>query len=148
MTSFLDEGATVLANLDRDEHLREFQERGHDGSLRFQRCAACAYLRYPASAICPQCLSGEAEWVVDSGEGAVWSFCVYRRAFHPAFAPLVPYAVALVELDSGPRLLTNIVNLSPASIHIGLRGRAAPRALPGGASLVYFTATRPEKDQP
>jgi uncharacterized OB-fold protein len=119
----------------------EYSQEGNDGVLRFQQCERCGYRRYPAAALCPECLAVEAIWKADSGEGTVWSFCVYHKAFHPAFAALLPYAVALVELDSGPRLITNIVDVPIADIHIGLRGRAMPKALPQGGSLVYFFAS-------
>lgn len=137
---YLAAGADVLAPAELSRHLRDFQRHGQDGQLRFQRCAACGYLRYPAAGCCPQCLHPVADWVADSGAGTVWSFCVYRRAFHPAFAGLLPYVVALVELDSGPRLVTNLPDLPPERVRIGLRGRAVPYPLPDGGSLVYFLA--------
>lgn len=137
---FLAAAASVLGDGPADRHQREFQRQGRDGRLRFQRCVGCGYLRHPPAGICPECLGGEATWVTDPGAGQVWSFCVYRRAFHPAFAALVPYVVALVELDSGPRLVTNVVDLPPEQVRVGLRGRAVPHPLPGGGSLVCFLA--------
>ena len=51
-----------------------------------------------------------------SGRGKVFSFVTYHRVYHPAFAKEVPYVVALVELDEGPRLLTNIVGVPPQQV--------------------------------
>lgn len=51
-----------------------------------------------------------------SGRGKVFSFVTYHRVYHPAFAKEVPYVVALVELEEGPRLLTNIVGVPPDAV--------------------------------
>jgi uncharacterized OB-fold protein len=117
------------------------RRRGAEGDLVFQRCSACGYLRYPPAPLCPECLSPDSAWETDPGTGRIWSFCVYHRAYTPAFADLVPYAVALVELDSGPTIVTNVLGQPPDQVRIGLRGVAAPRVLPGGTSLVHFTVT-------
>jgi uncharacterized OB-fold protein len=138
LDAYLVAGAAMLTD---DPESAEFSRRGSDGVLRFQQCDRCGYRRYPAAALCPECLATEATWTADSGHGTVWSFCVYHKAFRPAFAALLPYVVALVELDSGPRLITNIVDVPVVDVHIGLRGRAGPQPLPGGLSLVYFFAS-------
>lgn len=147
LAAYLAAGADTLSTMESDVELEQFQAHGLDGRLRFQKCDQCEYLRYPAAAVCPQCLAGEATWTVDSGDATVWSFCVYHRAFRPAFAALVPYAVALVELDSGPRLITNLVDVPIGDVRIGLRGRAVPHPVAGGGSLVYFFASFPTGGQ-
>ena len=53
-----------------------------------------------------------------SGRGKVFSFVIFHRVYHPAFAEEVPYVVALVELDEGPRLLTNIVGVPPEEVRL------------------------------
>lgn len=140
-------GARVLADAETDEELAELRRRGAGGELVLQRCANCGYLRYPPASLCPECLSRDASWVTDPGTGEIWSFCVYHRAFTKPFADLVPYVVALVVLDSGPQLITNVVDRAPGQVHIGQRGVAAPRALPDGGSLIYFTVTEQPKDE-
>jgi uncharacterized OB-fold protein len=69
-----------------------------------QRCDACSHYRYPPLARCPECSGQEAQWVEVGPSGTVWSFAVYHRALHPSFAADVPYTVAVVELDDGPRI--------------------------------------------
>lgn len=115
-----------------------------DGTLRFLRCSRCGYLRSPRGTRCPECLSTDAGWQADAGTGTVWSFCVYRRAFQPAFANALPYNVALVELDSGPRLVSNVLSCPPGDLAVGLRVRATTRTPPGGRPLVYFVPDRAE----
>lgn len=80
------------------------------GRLLIQECRGCGHRWLPAREHCPQCLSGEAEWVPSAGRGRIVSWVVYHTAYDDAFAGRVPYDVTLVELDEGPRLLTNIVD--------------------------------------
>ena len=82
-----------------------------DGTLSFQRCARCSNAWLPPRDACPGCLSPEWGWEAASGRGRVLSWVVYHRAYHPAFAERVPYNVAVVELDEGPRLVTNILGV-------------------------------------
>ena len=67
--------------------------------LRVQRCKECRALRFPASAICPECLASAAEWSPITPVGQLWSFVVYHRALAPSFAADVPYVVGVVELE-------------------------------------------------
>lgn len=55
-----------------------------------------------------------------SGRGTVYSFYVAHRPAHPAFRDRVPYVVALVDLEEGPRMMTNIVDCPPEDVHIGM----------------------------
>jgi uncharacterized OB-fold protein len=140
-------GARVLAEAGPDEApLAELRRRGAGGELVLQRCASCGYRRFPPAPLCPECLSPDGDWVTDPGTGHIWSFCVYHRAYSPAFAALVPYVVALVQLDSGPSLVTNVLDRPAARVRIGQRGVVAPYPLRGGGSLAYFTVTDPDPE--
>jgi uncharacterized OB-fold protein len=88
--------------------------------LVVQRCNGCGTPRFPARTICSRCLSRDAAWVPVSGRGTVFSFVVMHQANHPGFAAEVPYAVVVVELDEGPRLLSNVVDCPVDEIRIGL----------------------------
>jgi uncharacterized OB-fold protein len=87
---------------------RPFWDGAAAGELRLQRCITCGHLRYPISSVCPACLSPDAEWVALSGSGTVLSYVRFHRSYHPAWEHRVPYVVALVQLDEGPRLFSNI----------------------------------------
>jgi uncharacterized protein len=84
--------------------------------LRFQKCKTCGHVRWPASFICPICYSRETEWIVSGGKGKVYTFVVYHVAYDPAFESDLPYVVADVELEEGPRLVTNIVGCRPEEV--------------------------------
>ncbi len=87
-----------------------FWEGCRNGQLLLQRCVACQTWRYPPAPICPHCSEMETEWLLSSRKGRIHSFVIYHRAFHPAYADEVPYAVALVELDEGIRMLLRVVD--------------------------------------
>ncbi len=90
--------------------------------LRLQRCEDCAVLRFPVSPVCYSCLSDRAEWEPMSGRAALGTWIVVERATgNAAWQEVAPYVVALVNLDEGPRLTTNIVGIDPEDLHYGMR---------------------------
>ena len=80
--------------------------------LRFQKCKECGHIRWPPSIICPKCHSMAHEMITAKGTGKIFTFAVYHQAYHPAFEKELPYVVAIVELEEGVRLLSNIVGCS------------------------------------
>lgn len=78
------------------------------GQLLFQQCKTCGHMRWPASVICPVCYSSDYEVVEVSGKGKLYSFVVFRRAFHPKVIDALPYIVATIDLIEGPRILASI----------------------------------------
>ena len=90
------------------------------GELRMQKCGDCGHVRFPPSVVCPRCLSERSQWTRLSGRGTVWSWVVFHQAYYPGYADDVPYNTAIVELEEGPRMHTNIVNCSNDEIRIGM----------------------------
>ena len=91
-----------------------------EGRLELQRCAKCKHWRFPPSVVCPKCLAFEHEWAPVSGRATIYSFIVVHRPQHPGFAKDAPYNVALVELEEGPRMHTNIVECANEDLKIGM----------------------------
>lgn len=83
------------------------------GHLVFQRCS-CGHAWLPPRRQCPHCLGDDVRWERASGRGRLVSWVVYHQAYHEAFAHRLPYNVAVVALDEGPRLITNITGDSSA----------------------------------
>ena len=81
-----------------------------DGNLKYQHCTHCGHSWLPARSACPDCLAVDAEWRVSRGRGKVVSWVVYHHAYADFLKDWVPYDVTIVELDEGPRLLTNVIN--------------------------------------
>ena len=93
-------------------------EAAHEKRLVIQRCAACATLRHPPGPACPRCHSFEWDTVEASGRGTVYSYVVAHHPKHPAFD--YPLLVALVELEEGTRLITNLVGVEPEAVEIDM----------------------------
>ncbi|VTU45663.1 putative nucleic-acid-binding protein containing a Zn-ribbon (plasmid) [Variovorax sp. SRS16] len=98
---------------------RPFWDACRAGRLCLQRCDNCAHIRYPISPVCPRCLASGFEWAQVSGRGSVFSYIVFHRAYHPGFRDELPYNVALVQLDEGPRMYSNIVGTPNDQVRIG-----------------------------
>jgi uncharacterized OB-fold protein len=90
------------------------------GALLLQRCGACGRLRHPPSPICPHCRSGEHAWEPASGRGTIYTYTVVRQALAKGWDARIPYVVAVVELAEGPRMLSNIVEIAPDDVRIGM----------------------------
>ena len=99
---------------------RPFWEAARRHELRLQRCDACGRFRYPPGPMCPDCLSERFEWRRVSGRGMISSWVVFHKVYFPAFAGDAPYAVVQVELEEGPRLVSNLVGSPREEISIGM----------------------------
>jgi len=93
-----------------------FWEACRRHELLLQRCNRCESVWFPPSAVCPGCLSEAWSWTRTSGRGTVYSFVVFHRLYHPGFADDLPYVVAVVELEEGPRLPTALVGVASADV--------------------------------
>lgn len=78
------------------------------GKLRLQRCAKCARCRFPASPLCPGCLSEDFDWIDASGRGELWSWIRMHKPYFPRLGRQVPYNVAMVRLAEGPMMISAI----------------------------------------
>lgn len=99
---------------------RGFWEAADRGELAVQRCAECTELRYPTALRCPRCLSPEWAWIPLSGRGEVLSYVVVHQKYNAAWADRVPYNVCLVQLEEGPRMISNVVPLTDADVRVGM----------------------------
>ena len=117
---------------------RPFWDGCRRGLLLIQRCASCSRLRYPAGPVCPNCLGTESDWHEVSGNGKVFSFVVFHRAYHPAWEGKTPYNVSLIELDEGPIMLSNVVDIDNAEMAVGLPVRIAFQPLDDEVTLPVF----------
>jgi uncharacterized OB-fold protein len=107
------------------------------GELRYQRCEACGAANFPPSEHCRQCLSADLRWERSGGLGEIYSWTVVHRPVTAEFEP--PYAPAIVTLDEGYQMLTNIVGIAPADLAIGLRVQVQFHAVGADLTLPYFT---------
>lgn len=120
------------------EENRPYWESAKAHRLALPRCGACGRFRFPPTSHCPNCLSAETAWQAVSGRGTVYSFVVMHQVYDSAFKDDVPYNVAAVELDEGPRLYTNLVGIANAAIRVGMPVRVVYDDVTEAVTLVKF----------
>jgi uncharacterized OB-fold protein len=99
---------------------KPFWEGLRNRELRLQKCRGCGEVRYPPAPLCPRCWSRDYQWDKLSGYGRVNSWVVFHQSYYRGYDNELPYNVAEVQLDEGPRLLTNLVNIENSAIRDGL----------------------------
>ena len=97
-----------------------YRECARKGGLVFQRCEGCGAFRHPPRVLCAECGSDQVSWAPSVGQGTIFSWTVTHQAPHPAFASQVPYAVVVVELEEGVRIVAGLRELTPADLELGL----------------------------
>jgi len=126
-----------LPNL-KEHDTRAFWQATKDGQLKYQRCDDCGTIVFYPRQHCTGCLGSALTWHTASGRGTVYSFSVVRKAEHPFFRTQVPYAVAWIDLDEGPRLTTNLLDCAVSDIKIGMRVEAAFEDVTDEITLLQF----------
>lgn len=121
---------------DRDS--KPFWDGCQEGKLLLQRCVPCGHWRYPPRPGCPHCGAPESEWVRAGGQGFVYSWFIVHHPTHPSVRDKVPYNVVLVELDEGPRIVSQLVDVDFSEIHEGLRVQVTFHKLASGFVLPWF----------
>lgn len=119
----------VIAPTPSAETLPFWQAAG-EGRLLLRGCTACGRCHHYPRSICPFCMSDATEWREAAGTGTVHAFSVMRRV-------PVPYAVAYVELDEGPLMLTNLVRTDLDALRIGQRVQVVFDRCDGGTLPVF-----------
>lgn len=114
-----------------------FWDATAEGRLVLPRCDACATVIWYPRAFCPACGSTEVSWIDAAGTGTVYSFTVVRKG-QGAYREAAPYVVAYVELDEGPRVMTNIVGCDPDTVRIGMAVTVTFYATDKGTALPRF----------
>ena len=94
------------------EH-KDYWEAAEQGKLLIKKCGACSEYHYYPRVICPHCQSDQTSWIEAKGTGSIYTYSVMRHG--------IPYAIAFVEMDEGPRMMTNIVDCDLDKVHINQR---------------------------
>jgi uncharacterized OB-fold protein len=116
-----------------------FWEATKDKKFLIQRCDACDKAIFYPREVCPTCLSSDSlSWTESSGAGTIYAASVQERPANPTMADKVPYVVALVELDDGIRLMSNVVNCPPYDASVGKPVRLTWEPMSDGRHLPQF----------
>jgi len=121
---------------------QHFWDGLREGALRLQRCHGCGHAYFPPQPFCPDCLSRDVDVFTATGRGTLHSYVISHRAV-PGFE--VPYAIAVVELAEGPRLMTNIVDCpqTPEALAIDMPVELARTAFTDEIVLPLFRPDAP-----
>lgn len=110
-----------------------FWQAANEGRLLVKHCRACGQTHHYPRDICPHCLSEDTEWRTASGQGSVYSFSTMGQGDEA-------YTIALVTLDEGVTLMTNLIGGDPAAWAVGRRVKVCFRASDSGQQVPMFTA--------
>jgi uncharacterized OB-fold protein len=102
------------------------------------RCRSCRAWRLPSRPRCPDCWSTDTEWAQASGLGVLHSFGIMHQKLHPAFAERVPYQFAVVELDEGPRIVSQVVGVPDDALRLDMPLQAVFDDVAGDTTIVRF----------
>jgi uncharacterized OB-fold protein len=105
--------------LERDTSL-PFWEGARRHELMLPRCRRCDRPFFYPREVCPVCLSSDIDWIEASGRGRLHSFTVIHQPANAAFASDVPYIYALIQLDEGPRMISNLIDCAPADAYVDM----------------------------
>jgi 3-oxo-4,17-pregnadiene-20-carboxyl-CoA hydratase alpha subunit len=111
-------------------------DRVNEGELPIQRCKECGTLRHPPRPMCWKCQSLERDHIVSSGKGTVYSYVVVHRPPFPGYE--YPLAVAVVELEEGTRIVSNLVGIEPERVEIGMPVKLSIEAVDEELKLPLF----------
>lgn len=101
------------------EKTRKFWEGCKERRLLLPKCRSCGEVYYFPKGFCPRCLSDDIDWIEASGKGIIHTFSIVERPPSPPFSDDVPYVVAMIDLDEGPRMMSNVVGIEPGKVRVG-----------------------------
>ena len=117
---------------------RPYWAAARAGRLVLQHCADCDQMWHPPLPRCPHCHRASLDWTDAAGTGTVYTYTVVTHPTHAALAGRVPYVVAIVELDEGPRLVTGITGCDVDQVRAGMAVRVRFTAVTDEVTLPYF----------
>lgn len=92
---------------------RPYWDGLREGRLMLPRCEACGHVFFYPRVLCPRCASRAITWVQASGRGRLHAFGIGHQSFNRAYTVRPPYVLAMIELEEGPRMLSNLINVEP-----------------------------------
>jgi uncharacterized OB-fold protein len=115
-----------------------FWSAARERRLAIQRCDDCETFRFPPEPACATCSSTATSWVEMSGRATLYTWTVTHAPLLPFFAEREPWPVAVVELEEGPRLVTNLIDVSAEDYAIGMPLQVAFEDASDDVTLIVF----------
>jgi uncharacterized OB-fold protein len=124
-----------------EDESRPFWEAARNGHFLIARCSSCERAHHYPRPFCPFCWSEEVSWVEASGRATLYTYSTVHVNDLPPFAERVPYVAAVVDLEEGPRVMTNLVDCEPSELRIGMALVVTFRELTPEISAPVFRPT-------
>lgn len=121
-----------------EELNKQYWQHCADEKLCFQKCTTCKTWRHIPRPMCAKCNSIEWEWAKATGRGKIFSWTITRVPLHPAFTSQVPYALLIVEMEEGVKMVSGLRNLPPDEIALGLDVEVIFERVAENMALPYF----------
>jgi uncharacterized protein len=121
-----------------DAETQPFWDAAREERLLIKRCNACGQPHFYPRPFCPHCWSDDVAWEEASGRGTLYTFSIVRRNDLPPFNERVPYVAAVVDLDEGVRILSNVVDCDIDDVAIGMSLEVTFRQETDDVSLPLF----------
>jgi uncharacterized OB-fold protein len=124
-----------------DEANRPYWDALRAGRVDVLTCGDCGEMRIYTFRKCPKCGSETAHWTTLPGTGEIWSLGTFHQVYFEGFRAEVPSTVAIVQLDGGPRVYSNIVETEARAVQIGARVAPVFDAVTDEVTLLKFRVT-------
>ncbi|WP_166880564.1 Zn-ribbon domain-containing OB-fold protein [Salinibacterium sp. ZJ450] len=127
----------------RSPETAPFWDAANDGVFLLQRCPDCGMTQYHYRALCANCMSDNVEDFASSGDGTVWTYSVVYRNNSPNYADKTPYVVALIELEGGVKVVSNVVGGDPEAVTFGTKVEVIFSRTDDGQAIPLFRVSAP-----
>jgi uncharacterized protein len=125
-----------------DEETREFWDGCRAGRFLVRRCNACGEFHFYPRPFCPSCWSDDVEWTEASGRARLYTYSVVHANDLPPWPERVPYVAAVVDLEEGPRVMTNVEDVAFDDLEIGMALEVTFRAISDDVTIPVFRPVR------
>jgi uncharacterized OB-fold protein len=140
--SELPEGAKPRVAPIPDAESEPFWSGTLDGKLLVQECSMCGQRQLYGRSLCTNCHSAALNWIETSGRGTIYSRTIIRQNPSRSFKHMIPFVVALIDLDEGPRMMSNVIGTPAEEVNIGDRVRVTFETVSDAAALPLFELDR------
>lgn len=133
----LPDNLSALPTPDTEGEWKEFWEGTARGKLLIQSCPACSHRQFYPRAICTKC-GEEPEWMQASGKGTIHTFSIIRQNLVAPFKEMLPYALAMIDLNEGVRMMANITDCAVDDVDIGMSVEVYMKEAKPGLFIPYW----------
>jgi uncharacterized protein len=121
-----------------DAETEPFWQAAREGTLLIRRCNVCGEAHFYPRPFCPRCWSPDVRWEEASGRATLYTWSVVHQNDLPPFAERVPYVAAVVDLEEGPRMMTNVVDCGHDALEVRMHVEVTFRPISDDVTIPVF----------